>query len=394
MQQLPQIVRERLRTPARSEHPDADVLTAFAERSLPGPERALVMEHLARCGDCREVLSLALPEMEEVLAPVVLRRPWLSMTALRWGAITAGLVIVVLLGVEHRRPDSFRNVTSSVSDPRDKTAAVIRQPVTTTEARNEAVPDSAAISGDNAIVTGKTNSNASALGLARPNSVHSRNRQVERTARSLKDEPEQVSAGGGFAPKRAQPSSSMPAPSETVTVASTSAQSASDAQETQLPQSQSEAGQGSTEGVSTQGNEVVAKAKALVTPQAQAASNSAPRWTIISAGGLRRSLDQGKTWQDISVTTSATPSPASPIFRSISTAGLEVWAGAAGGVLYHSLDAGENWISAIPSDRGILLTGDIVSVQFTDSLHGRLSTSTSETWTTADGGQHWSKQQT
>ncbi len=392
MQQLPQIVRERLRTPARSEHPDADVLTAFAERSLPGPERALVMEHLARCGDCREVLSLALPEMEEVLAPVALRRPWLSMTALRWGAITAGLVIVVLLGVEHRRPDSFRNLTSDLSRPKDKTAEVIRQPVTTTEARNEAMPDSAAISGDNAAATAKANSNASALGLARPNSVHSRNRHVERTARSLKDEPEQVSAGGGFAPKRAQPSSSMPAPSETVTVASASAQTASDAQETRLAQSQSEAGQDSSEG-----DQVVAKAKALVNPQvasaAQSASNSAPRWTITSAGGLRRSFDQGKTWQDISVTTNATPSPALPIFRSISTAGVEVWAGAAGGVLYHSLDAGENWISAIPSDRGILLTGDIVSVQFTDSLHGRLSTSTSETWTTADGGQHWSKQQ-
>jgi len=33
-------------------HPDADVLTAFGERSLPGAERAVVLDHLAQCGDC------------------------------------------------------------------------------------------------------------------------------------------------------------------------------------------------------------------------------------------------------------------------------------------------------------------------------------------------------
>ena len=103
MQQLPQIVKVRLQQTARSEHPDADALTAFAERSLPNLERSVVMEHLARCGECREVLALALPEIEEVVMPALVRRPWLSMPALRWGAIAASLIVVLSVGIVRYR---------------------------------------------------------------------------------------------------------------------------------------------------------------------------------------------------------------------------------------------------------------------------------------------------
>ena len=49
-------------------HPDADLLTAFSEQLLTGREREGVVEHLARCGDCREVVAFALPAMEEAAA--------------------------------------------------------------------------------------------------------------------------------------------------------------------------------------------------------------------------------------------------------------------------------------------------------------------------------------
>ena len=63
MQKAPKIAIERLRVnPPAANHPDADVLTAFSERSLPEVERGIVLEHLALCADCREVLALALPE--------------------------------------------------------------------------------------------------------------------------------------------------------------------------------------------------------------------------------------------------------------------------------------------------------------------------------------------
>ena len=70
MEQLPKIVQQRLRGPAKpGVHPDPDLLTAFAEKSLNDRERAHVLQHLVECADCREVLSLAMPEIEPALAP-------------------------------------------------------------------------------------------------------------------------------------------------------------------------------------------------------------------------------------------------------------------------------------------------------------------------------------
>src|SRR5262249_1059803 len=90
----------------------------------------------------------------------------------------------------------------------------------------------------------------------------------------------------------------------------------------------------------------VARAKAVVTPI----------WTITSAGGLQKSYDQGKNWQDVDVNGDSTsaaleaeyappdklarskderdtlkkvpsPSPAAVVFRTVVATGTEVWAG-------------------------------------------------------------------
>src|SRR5713101_1561452 len=63
MSALSNIVRLRLASRETSVvHPDADTLTAYLEQLLPGPERNQVLEHLARCGQCREVMALSLTE--------------------------------------------------------------------------------------------------------------------------------------------------------------------------------------------------------------------------------------------------------------------------------------------------------------------------------------------
>jgi hypothetical protein len=85
------------------DHPDADVLTAFAEGSLLERERHSVLGHLARCAECREVLSLSAvdlpqpaPELELVAAAapfVVNRSPRPKLYAwLPWAAVAAGIV--------------------------------------------------------------------------------------------------------------------------------------------------------------------------------------------------------------------------------------------------------------------------------------------------------------
>lgn len=140
-------------------------------------------------------------------------------------------------------------------------------------------------------------------------------------------------------------------------------------------------------------------------------------WSINSAGGLQRSFDQGKTWQAVDVNANpasfnsasrvaaangsrakmkdldqAGKGAAALTFRALATAGSDVWAGGSGGALYHSADAGNHWTRVVPLASSTVLSGDIVSLEFSDPLHGKLSTSTAEVWTTGDAGQTWQKQ--
>jgi len=148
-----------------------------------------------------------------------------------------------------------------------------------------------------------------------------------------------------------------------------------------------------------------------------------PRWTITSTGTLQRSFDQGNSWQSVDVNAggpsgaaagasfeavakasraketekdadkkSLKRQPAAPTFRVVTAAGLEVWAGGSSGVLYHSLDAGSHWTRVVPASAGSILTGDVVSLEFPDPQHGKITTSAPEVWTTSDAGQTWQKQ--
>jgi hypothetical protein len=73
MPELSSLLRQRLQAgeTARLQHPDADTLTAYVEQLLPLSERKLVLEHIAVCSDCREIVFLAIPENAVVAGPVV-----------------------------------------------------------------------------------------------------------------------------------------------------------------------------------------------------------------------------------------------------------------------------------------------------------------------------------
>ena len=181
------------------------------------------------------------------------------------------------------------------------------------------------------------------------------------------------------------------------------------------------------QGAANEGAEMkpaVGASEARVLNMEQAALSPArlPRWSISAAGRLERSFDQGNTWQDVNVSgapvayekrdldVSATQSAkdaksayarakiagkksaSSPVFRAVIANGADVWAGGLNGLLYHSTDSGNHWTQVVASAAGSVLTGDIVSIEFPDLQHGTLSTSTAETWITADSGQTWQKQ--
>ena len=153
------------------------------------------------------------------------------------------------------------------------------------------------------------------------------------------------------------------------------------------------------------------------TQLASTSTGPLPRWTISAAGTLQRSFDQGNTWQNVDVNATGGAATtlevvakasrakekdadkkalnrqiATPTFRAVAAAGSEVWAGGSGGALYHSLDSGGHWTRVAPSSAGSVLTGDVLTLEFPDPQHGKVTTSTPEVWTTTDAGQTWQKQ--
>jgi hypothetical protein len=494
MQNVPKIVRERLKAaPSPVEHPDADVLTAFSEQSLPDAERTTVIDHLARCADCRDVDALAFPETDLVDATAIpVSSRWFTWPVLRWGFVAAGIVAIASLGVVQYQHQTRLAMMASKASPRSEAPE--------TEAKNR-VPASPVVVAPAVNNEFKSNASPAFAATASASRVKADAEQSKLAARAdtrqaaIPDARTKVGVGGGVTGGRsyggplvtlqqqATVQTQSPAPAPPPVLAKQQGAAASNAP--QVPaaseavevtgeavqvdtQAQSQKAQLRDEAAEPQAqydydkSAVVGKAKPAVTtevsaaaPAAQPAVSStteqqiqtavdglavngrnvaqlvavspaaAARWTISAAGGLQRSVDQGKTWQDVNVIANTLPS-ANFIsldataavarakekdadkkslkgdslkreslvltFRAVTATGADVWAGGTRGILYHSADAGNHWTRVLPSSAGTFLTGDIVSLEFPDVQHGKVTTSTSEVWTTTDVGQTWQKQ--
>jgi Photosynthesis system II assembly factor YCF48/Putative zinc-finger len=469
MESVPKIVVKRMQSPAAESHPDADLLTAFAEQSLTAAERDHVVEHLARCGDCREVVSLALlPQIESqpLAEHSVSWFPWtlLRGSALRWAAVAAGVVLIASVATMQYRRQQGRELASNVMEAKP----AIATPAQSSEpASRAALPEAGAredklapprLQGDlsehkparseGTIVLPRTNSAIASPGaiggpVVRPGPSQVLNFAPARHGSVLGGTPAPSAAKQSPVPAAAPQTvvvggavPTLEAQSETVEVTAQSA-----------PQTQIR-GQFVQNETAEQSADRVGKAKpasaqaslAMAPPSLHSEpilmnGPAAPRWTISATGALQRSFDGGQTWQDVNVaangsaldgrqktqmmtlevqadlTSEAQPetqpeakkqakskdkqsAPVPAIFRalSVSSNATEVWAGGSGGALYHTTDAGNSWARVLPSAAGVNLTGDIVSVQFSDPRNGTVTTSTAEVWTTLDAGRSWHKQ--
>lgn len=416
MQAVPQIVRERLKaSTTANNHPEAGVLTAFVERSLPAPERVLIMEHLSRCADCRDIVALALPEMEAVThVAVPASRPWLTWPALRWGFGVAGILAIATFGVlkyrQGRPPETIvaQQIPSAVSSPEAVTTAPASVPPPNAAAGAEKL-QARTLSNGNAESKLDTRQETAppALGslpVPRSSGAEVQARVANHFGKPVPRPPQpDPYPSPAFVAVPKQPSSNV------ATADAGSASSAAAAQVDMFEQNQSAQVQASEPPSAASESLRIGKAKPA----------EAPTWTISDTGVLERSFDQGSTWQDVDVTAADTqvsagvanleassgtapkkfnhriavkrPEPA-PVFRAVTANGVDVWAGGAAGVLYHSVDAGNRWTRVVPGAGSVTLTGDIVSVDFSDTLHGRIATSTAQTWTTSNDGQTWQQQ--
>ena len=453
MQNVPKIVRERLRaaTPA-VDHPDADVLTAFAERSLPKREQGVVLEHLARCGDCRDIVALALPATEPVEA--VLNRSssgWLTWPALRWAFVAVGVVAIASLGIVQYQRGRTQNMAAGAPARSEIAAKGTRDQSSPTAAvskseKMSAPPPSAFVDSrvapvssfrDNEKELDEKNSTLradrfQALAPLPPASTgrdagsrigqlahgpRLSNQWQQNTVQNQLQNQAPAASSSPFAKQQGAGdlSANMEVPRASETVEVQSAQTTAQTQSLDSLQVQSLPAQvtsGSAPAVSASGP---APSGTIGGPVATS-SRSIPRWTISSAGRLQRSFDQGNTWQDVDVNANLASvvgtsleisanaarasknkdarqdlkrEAASAAFRAVAAAGTDIWAGGSG--LYHSLDAGNHWTRIVPASADAMLTGDIVSLEFSDQ-HGKVATSTAEIWITTDGGQNWQKQ--
>ncbi|MGA9069716.1 MAG: carboxypeptidase regulatory-like domain-containing protein [Terracidiphilus sp.] len=87
-------------------HPDADQIGAFVERALPAHERDEMLGHLAICPECRAVVALSLPEVEEPMPTpqVVARQPWWFGWRVAWPVATAFAALVLIFIHLHSAP--------------------------------------------------------------------------------------------------------------------------------------------------------------------------------------------------------------------------------------------------------------------------------------------------
>ncbi len=446
MQKVPQIVRERLEAMAPAvHHPDADALTAFAERSLPDGERDVVLEHLARCGDCRDIVALALPEVDAAQAVTIpARSGWLTWPALRWGFAAAGLVVIASFGVleyQHSKPamtvaknSRQESVTAKVQSTLPNAA-----PLSEPQKAQDVLPPSAAPVAGSApakLPEAKLMSRVAPATASEPQSRGAANGAIggrvafgphmpmQQQQQTANDRLQAFTPAAPLAKQQSAGASAslrVPSASETVNVEAAPPQVGTRQDEVRV-QNQPSPPPSPPATEQLFDKDAVGKAKPALNSTGRDIIQLValtPRWAINSTGGLQRSFDQGKTWQDVDVTAGAaafsaakgltaantartkeysadkkalkTPAGA-PVFRAVAVIGTDVWAGGSQGVLFHSVDAGNRWAQVVPSSTGIALTGDIVGLEFADAQHGRITTSTGEIWTTSDQGQAWQKQ--
>ena len=399
MQGMPKIVLERLKRKSMADqqgrhsalgnqestiedrqfpHLDANLLAAFVEKTLPERERAQVLNHLAQCAECRELVALTLPAEAEVTVPTRLpaRRRWSVWQALRWGTLAAALGAVAIGVILHRYP---RNRQEAVSkDMRFTIGASAtkapRAPSVELSAQGSPKPTVAKVgteprespSGTAKLEKGAAPQRGPQIGAQPAGAELSRQVTLMAAARPA--------AGAG----------PVPAKAESVTVAA--GLNTGLAGGVSAPSS-APSGPLAPAPMSAESQRARLSSMTFRAELAGAVARPASLWTISPDGKLQRSDDGGKTWEEVPIDDKVT-------FRAIQVLARDVWAGGSGGALYHSNDGGATWTRVDLTSGGRPITEIIVSIiaSSTDLHHLTVTTAAGERWTTEDNGRHWQKE--
>jgi hypothetical protein len=495
MDPIRKLVSERLRAEMPGPHPDADLLSAFAEKALPERDRVQVLAHLAECGDCRQIVFFALPDATETQRVLEIEGRPRSSFALRWGTLAAAIAVcaILLVATRHRSGTSAYKQAAPANAPAPTTAADLKTPPELAEMRalrddrattktnvtrqaevDKVIPtpkhmtakpaskfdfdqsgqvrmaprsDAAQTAnlqaeGRNFVATDKLEAGTATSAQAAPGVIGGLVQNKNAAAYSAASGQGQGSLAkiaAGNLGGSVLDSSGAVIPNATVTtvgpIGTRAAQSDSQGRfsfDRLVPGTYSVKAQAPgfkvaevqqvavldkplnlrvtlEPGSASEAVEVSAASPAVQTTSAVIAQNekqsnqvdrkktasanlhgfaakslsgAMPQWTLSPSGIVQRSLDAGKSWQNVPVAGTAG-------FRALSSAGPHVWVGGSAGALYHSADFGQTWTRVTPIAAGRKLEADITHVDFSDPMDGTVTTASRDVWITSDGGHSW-----
>jgi hypothetical protein len=432
MTEVPKIVYDRLRAalpehalPLRTgpelAHPDANLLTAFAEQTLSPTEREGMLAHLALCGDCRDVIALALPAADIVAAliaaegeavratavPTKAERNWLNATkfawpSLRWAALAAGIAVVA--SVLLLRPGKLNQSISPSVNPQ---VAITAPSASGPQIASSAVPSSPT---EQSALTAKAEKQQakSELRLSKKlkaGQMVTPSHQAEHGmlfAENKKDSgPAAMLSPAAGAPAFDAATSRGATETVEVSAAAAAVEATSSAEGSLMARNETPAiekakpappGMEVNEQQKTQAafvvpaparsqsKDIMSNARLAVPASSTSARNIT--WTI-TAGALQRSMDSGQSWQN-------TLHADHPLLCYASHDN-DVWAGGQAGTLFHSADSGVTWAQVQPSIKGQQLGFDVTHIDVRGPAEIVVSTSNHEIWSSADGGKTWNK---
>lgn len=462
MTDVPKIVYERLRAaeleqrPAagqarESMHPDANLLTAFAEQALSANERDRVLEHMALCSECREVVAIGLPTESVGTVPVAAQVqnepvpvPLVSKPAshnvfvfawpsLRWAALAAGVAVVgsVLLlrpGKLNQSSGSRQIASTAAQGSVDGRPDITSIPSNALTARdNQEVTRKAddAPSKENASLGGNAAQKLKGQQILAPRTAESpmlpaRNKKPSGQADKLAEMPTSTALAfdnsasrqttettevAGAASEVSQTSAVTPS-SDAALMARNEAPAVEKAKPA-LPTALQGAGLAVNGGDQQQGANTVGSAAggALSTPaharsvaklavSANAATAAVAQLDSVQhnfawtiSGGVLRRSQDGGQTWQESLH----PDHLLLCYASYRD---DIWAAGQGGSLYHSTDGGLTWLQIRPFAKNRALSSDISQIDLQGHDIGNpgqivVSTTNKQIWTSQDGGKTW-----
>ena len=379
------LMRELARARQSGPHPEADVLTAFAEGTLLKRERTDLLQHLANCAECREIVHTSMDAAPEVLA-----EKKVSASPAGWGyrqwmpwavALAASLVVVATVTVHRHSSKSESNKSDYI--------AKVEQPLPPTDQVRQTLPEA------------PKKKTATRPGNAQQdNSIPAEDSRAKQAELQDAIRPRSLSATE-FVPAAPEPqpaakdlqSAQMPAvQQETQTV-----QLAQGAAATQSAMAPAPPPPSSTSEVireETLHGSLARKSAAAPAPAAKPSfiagaisSNAAvagpaalPHWRISPDGRVERQIGAGP-WEPMLALEPAK-------MRVVTVYGRTVWAGGDSPRLYRSTDNGATWSSVALPNKGTA-PHSIAHILFTSPAAGMVEAEDGTQWTTTDGGTTW-----